>query len=286
MQFHQSYISTVQHFKRPFLINKVQYSSPDSPCSVLREGIKCYGSWNSWNHNFPILSAALFWGSRGCDQQNACSREGYSWQGGTVAKWHFGCSCFHLSLGDHGSARFLPEPIPCTHKSPLLPPRSTVSSMRWELVFAFQHPRQLLSSWYLSRWKQDCMCCIFTKELPLPHVLAVHAPNMWAPQDTWVKLRGSKQQHTVKQQIYWPSGRADRGKKKKNIMWAGQGSWWHGLWSLVRDDSVSATWVAPLQAHHGKGNYFWFCQLEVDGTPTSKSHSSLCHTQDKLVGTL
>lgn len=118
MQFHKSYISIVQHFKRLFLINKAQYSSPDSPGCVLREGIKCYGSWNSWNRNFPVLSAALlFWESRGCDQQNACSREGCSWQGGAVAKWHFGCSCFHVSPRDHVSARSLPESIPCTHKS-------------------------------------------------------------------------------------------------------------------------------------------------------------------------
>lgn len=247
MQFHKSYISTVQYFKRPFLINEVQYRSPDSPGCVLREGIKCYGSWKSWNNNFPILSAVLLlWESRGGDQQNACSTEGYSWQGGTLAKWHFGCSCFHLSLRDHGSA-IKPIQAPAWADSmhpqitpPLLPPRSSVTSMRWEFVFAFQHPWQLLSSLYLSRWKQDCTCFIFTKDLPLPHVLPVHALNSDVSSSGHLsEAQSLQQQHPVKQQIYWPSGRADTGKKTQNVGWTRELVIW--TLALGRDDSVSAT---------------------------------------------
>lgn len=46
-------------FKRPFLINKAQNYSHGY---VLRQRIKHYESWNSRNHNFPILPVALlFW---------------------------------------------------------------------------------------------------------------------------------------------------------------------------------------------------------------------------------
>lgn len=221
-------------------------------------------------------------------------RRGYSRWDGTVAKSHFGCSCFRLSLRDNVSARPLPELCPTYPHSQQLCFLQEVQQHLWggnlhscthgQLCFLL-----FFGSYYLCMWKHIA-CAVFSpKTSPCPMFWCFthkqQHETLRIPEWSSVSPNSSGM---VKQQVYWQSGRADPGKKPHYVGCARElAAWMLGSCQSffcecdMNHAHVHASWKRWLfLILLVKGRWHCFIQITLICATHSKNRQEHCKSAD------